>query len=153
MQANPLYTAWRPAHRMLIVADRTTDPQALVDALRGQAREQRIVATLLVPASLHGRATIPAAEHFAALLQTALLNAGLAVCDARVGDPDPHAAIDDALLEDAFDEVLINVRSPRLTRALHLGLADRVGPDSAAVVTDRRPGRWGRGRPPVARTA
>ena len=66
---------------------------------------------------------------------------------------DPHAAIDDALLEDAFDEVLINVRSPRLTRALHLSLADRVTADSDAAVTYRHPGRRGRVRPPVAHSA
>ena len=160
MQANPFDTTRRPAHRMLIVADRTTDPIALVDALREQAREQRIEATLLVPASLHGlewvgdpHATIPDAQRFAALLQTAVLNAGVAVCNTRVGDADPHAAIDDALLEEAFDEVLINVRSPRLTRALHLGLADRVATDSDADVTYLHAGRRRRAHQPVARSA
>jgi hypothetical protein len=112
MQAND-FDNHHPSHRMLIVADRTTDPAALTDTLREQARERRIRATVLVPATLRGlgrmgdpRATIPDAERYAALLQTALLNAGVAVCEARVGDPDPHAAIDDALLLEAFDEVL-----------------------------------------------
>jgi hypothetical protein len=135
-------------HRMLIVADRSADPGKLIDMLREQVESTRIAATVLVPASLYGldwmgdpRATIPAAERHAALLQTALLNLGVAHCDARVGDPDPRAAIDDALSTDPFDEVLISVRSPRIATAFHVGLADRVALDTAAGVTYLRPSR------------
>jgi len=133
-------------HRMLIVADPTADPGKLMDALREQVASQRIHATVLVPASLNGlewmgdpRVTIPAAERQAALLQTALLNAGVARCDARVGDPDPHAAIDDALSVERYDEVLISVHTPRIATALHVGLADRVAPETNAEVTYMRP--------------
>jgi hypothetical protein len=135
-------------HRMLIVADRTADPGKLMDVLREQSASQRIDATVLVPASLNGlewmgdpRVTIPAAQQHAALLQVALLNAGVARCDARVGDPDPHAAIDDALRVERYDEVLISVRSPRIATALHVGLADRVAPETEADVTYLRPRR------------
>ena len=135
-------------HRMLIVADRSADPGTLMDVLRGQVASQRIAATVLVPASLNGlewmgdpRATIPDAERHAALLQVALLNLGVATCEARIGDPDPHAAIDDALRTEYFDEVLISVRSPRIATALHMGLADRVAPQTDAEVIYLRPSR------------
>jgi hypothetical protein len=138
---------------MLIVADRGADPTALFDALREQAQERRIEATVLVPASLHGlewagdpHAAIPAAERHAALVQVALLNLGVSRCEARVGDADPHAAVGDALRVEHFDEVLINVRAPRLTSALHLGLADRIAPERRDGVTSLRPRRRRRRR-------
>jgi len=135
-------------HRMLIVADRSADPGKLMDVLRRQAASQRIEATVLVPASLNGlewmgdpRATIPAAEQHAELLQVALLNLGVARCEARAGDADPHAAIDDALRAEAFDEVLISMRTPRLATAMHVGLAQRVAPETDADVRYLRPSR------------
>jgi hypothetical protein len=144
MQTNQLEMQ-RPTHRILIVADRKVDHTPVVDALRERAETQRIAATVLVPASLHGlewagdpRATIPAADLHAALLHVALLNAGVETCEASVGDPDPHAAVDDALRSERFDEVLINVRSSRLTNALRLGLADRIAPERRAGVTNLR---------------
>jgi hypothetical protein len=153
MQTNDLETQ-PPTHRILIVADRKSDSTPVIDVLREKAETQRLHATVLVPASLHGfewagdpRAAVPAAELHAALLHVALLNAGVESCEASVGDPDPHAAIDDALSKDRFDEVVINVRSSRLTSALRLGLADRIAPERRAGVTNlgarrkRRPGR------------
>jgi hypothetical protein len=150
----------RPTHRVLIVADRTVDPAPVVDALRERAETQRLEATVMVPASLHGlewagdpRATIPAADLHAALLHVALLNAGVESCEAMVGDPDPHAAIDDALRTQRFDEVLINVPSSRLARAFRLGLADRIAPERRAGVTNLRPRRRRMRRPTVIRAA
>ena len=135
----------RPTHRILIVADRTVDALPVIDVLREKAETQRIDATVLVPASLHGlewagdpRAKIPAAELHASLLHVALLNAGVETCQSSVGDPDPHAAIDDALRTGHFDEVLINVPSSRLASALRLGLADRIAPERRAGVTNLR---------------
>jgi hypothetical protein len=132
-------------HRTLVVADRASDSTTLIDVLREQARERCIEATVVVPATLHGlewagdpRATIPAAERHAEMLRVALLNAGVARCSAGAGDPDPHAAVDDALRLEEFDEVLINVRTPRLTRAFGVGLADRIAPDTGAQVTSVR---------------
>jgi hypothetical protein len=129
-------------HRMLIVADRSSDPGGLMEVLRTQAQSQRISATVVVPASLNGLewlgdpyARVPDAERQAALLQAALLNIGVVRCEAQVGDPDMHAAIDDALAAERFDEVLINVRSPRIASALHVGVADRVSRETDAEVT------------------
>jgi hypothetical protein len=134
-------------NRMLIVAGLTAEPTEIVDALRRKVEaEDRIEATVLVPASLRGlewvgdpRATIPAAERYASVLQVALLNLGVARVEARVGDPDAHAAIDDALAVEDFDEVLISMRSPRVATVLHVGLADRVAAESRAPVTYVRP--------------
>src|SRR4051812_10150265 len=138
----------QPAHQVLIVADRTADTFSLVRVLRERARTERIEATVVVPASLHGlewvgdpRATIPDAERHAALLQAALLNAGVASCEAEIGDPDPHAAVDDALGSAHFDEVLISLRSPRLASAFHLGLADRIALETDAGISYLRPSR------------
>jgi hypothetical protein len=134
-------------NRMLIVAGLTADPTEIVDALRKKVEaEDRIEATVLVPASLHGlewlgdpRATVPAAERYAAVLQVALLNLGVARCEARVGDPDSHAAIDDALADEEFDEVVISMRSSRVASVLGIGVADRVAAASDATVTRLRP--------------
>src|SRR3954454_14950571 len=138
----------QPTHHVLIVADRTADPAPLVRALRKRAESEPIEATVLVPATLRGlewagdpRATGGDAQRKAALLQVALLNAGVLRCDARVGDPDPHAAIDDALRVQHFDEVLITVRSPRLATALNVALAGRVTPPADTGVTYLRPAR------------
>src|SRR4051794_5857876 len=102
--------------RILVVADRTADPFPLVERLRERARDARIGATVVVPASLRGldwmgdpRAEVRAAERHAALVQTALLNAGIVHADARVGDADAHAAVDDALTSGKFDEIVLNV--------------------------------------------
>jgi hypothetical protein len=146
----------QPTFRILVVADRTADPFPLVERLRERARKERIAATVVVPASLHGlewagdpHAEVPAAERHAALIQVAVLNAGAASADARVGDADAHAAVDDALATDEYDEIVLNVRSARLTAALGLTLAARIAPDSEASVTDLRPKR--RWRPlPIA---
>src|SRR4051794_32546116 len=149
----------QPTHQVLIVADRSGDPAPLVDALRKRAESQPIDATVLVPATLRGlewagdpRATGGDAGRHAALLQVALLNAGVLRCDARVGDPDPHAAIDDALRVQHFDEVLISVRSPRLATALNVGLAERVTPPANTGVTYLRPSRRARRRARFAGT-
>ena len=157
MHTNDLDTH-HPTHRILIVADRTVDPAPLVDALRERAETQRLEATVLVPASLHGlewagdpRATIPAADLHAALLHVALLNAGVESCHAMVGDPDPHAAIDDALRTERFDEVLINIPSSRLANAFRLGLANRIAPERRAGVTTMRARRRRVRRPAVIR--
>src|SRR4051794_6746397 len=141
-------TIRQPSHHVLIVADRTADPFLLVKVLRERARTERIEATVVVPASLHGlewvgdpRATMPDAERHAALLRTALLNAGVASCETGIGDPDPHAAVDDALGAAHYDEVLISLRSPRLASAFHLGLADRIALETDAGISYLRPGR------------
>jgi hypothetical protein len=135
-------------HRLLIVAGHTAAPDQLFDVIRRQAAETRIEATVVVPASLHGiewagdpRAAVPVAERHAALLQVALLNLGVARCEARVGDADAHAAVDDALRDAYFDEVIVNVRSPRIAHLLHVGLADRIAPERGDGVTALRPGR------------
>ena len=140
-------------HRMLVVSDRTADPTALIDAVRKQAQGQRIEATVVVPATLHGlewagdpHATAPAAARHAALLQVSLLNAGVAICHAYVGDPDARAAIDDSMAAERFDEVLVNMRAHLLTRALRLAVADRIAPESDATVTDLRATRRARPR-------
>ena len=152
MQTNEPETQ-SPTHRVLVVADRSVDTAPVVDALREKAETQRINVTVLVPANLHGlewagdpRATIPAAELHASLLHVALLNAGVETCQSSVGDPDPHAAIDDALRTGHFDEVLINVPSSRLASALRIGLADRIAPERRGAVTNLRAKRRRRQR-------
>src|SRR3954454_23351518 len=117
----------QPTFRILVVADRTADPFPLVERLRERARNEPVAATVVVPASLHGLewvgdplAEVPDAGRHAALVQVALLNAGVARAVARVGDADAHAAVDDALARADFDEIVLNVRSSRLTAALGL---------------------------------
>jgi hypothetical protein len=52
-----------------------------------------------------------------------------------VGDPDPVAAIEDAINLHGFDEVIISTPSPRLARWLRLDLASKVSGMGIPVTT------------------
>lgn len=119
--------------RILVVADRTADSPDLIAALRRQSAETPTSYTLLVPAVPHGLAwaadmkagwseAVVRAEHAA----TRIRQAGLELDEVIVGDPDPFAAVGDALHAREFDRVVVSMLPRTLSRRLALGLPSRL---------------------------
>lgn len=120
--------------RVLVVAHKTAATAALLDAVRERAAEGPAKFTLLVPNPAHGlHKVVDAEDQDAGEAQSVLAEALPKLSDAAgapvegiVGDPDPSAAIQDAINLRGFDEVIISTLSPRLSRWLHLDLPSKV---------------------------
>jgi hypothetical protein len=111
--------------RILAVTDWTVNPHAVVAALmrRGPAARWSIV----VPAWLHGldwagdpHAAEPCAETALLTIHQLVLDAGLDVELAVVGDPDPTAAVQDACAVLQPDAILLCTRRRRFGHPLDL---------------------------------
>ena len=107
--------------RVLLVADWAVDPHAVVAAASRRAARGDTLFDLVVPAWLHGvdwagdpHASFPCAQRQLETLSGLLGAAGLPVGHATVGDPDPTAAILDALDDRRADELLLCARDRRL---------------------------------------
>jgi hypothetical protein len=113
--------------RLLVVANRTAATPTLLDTVRSKAAEGTTAVTLLVPAfptvfdpeALESRHTI---ELAIPLLEEAT---GTAV-EGIVGDPDPFTAVQQALKETSYDEVIISTLPARVSRWLKRDLPQRV---------------------------
>jgi hypothetical protein len=109
--------------RLLVVADWTIDPGAVVAALRRRADEQAAAFTLVVPAWLHGLdwagdpyASVPCARRQLDEIAELSTRAALDVEVAGVGDPDVMSAIGDALDGRDVTEILMFDRRRRFCR-------------------------------------
>jgi hypothetical protein len=122
------------AARVLVVAHKTAATQPLLDAVRERAARGPCRFTLLVPNSAHGLHKVVDAEDQGAgeargVLEEALPKLGEAAgapVDGIVGDPDPMAAVHDAVNLRGFDEIIISTLSPPLSRWLKLDLPSKV---------------------------
>jgi cell pole-organizing protein PopZ len=120
--------------KVLVVAHRTAATEPLLDAVRERAAEGPAVFTLLVPNSAHGlHKVVDAEDQDATEAQGVLDHAIPLLSDAAgsdvqglIGDPDPTAAIQDAINLRGFDEVIISTLSPKLSRWLHLDLPSKI---------------------------
>jgi hypothetical protein len=123
----------KPA-RVLVVAHKTAATQPLLEAVRERAARGPCAFTLLVPNSAHGLHKVVDAEDQGAgeargVLEQALPKLGEAAgapVDGIVGDPDPMAAVQDAINLRGFDEIIISTLSPRVSRWLKLDLPSKV---------------------------
>jgi len=109
--------------RVLLVADWNVDPQAVVDAVR--SRPPAAALSLLVPAKLNGLdwvgdpyASVPCAQRQLDRIVELARDAGLTFSTASVGDPEPLAAICDALADCPAERIVLFARRGRLS-ALH----------------------------------
>jgi hypothetical protein len=139
--------------RVLVVANRTAVGQPLLDEVERRASAESVHFHLLVPATpkgLHrvvdpevsGRAE--AHEQLQRALPALSAAAGTEVTG-HVGDSDPLAAIQDAVAEQQFDEIIVSTLPRRLSRWLRLGLPDKVT-GLGLPVTHVRPERAGQAR-------
>jgi hypothetical protein len=121
------------AKKILVVANRTADSPDLIAALRRRAAAEPAGFTLLVPAVPHGLAW--AADMKAGWSEAAgrsdragtrIRQAGLELDEVIVGDPDPFAAVGDALHARQFDEVVVSTLPRTISRWLAMGLPARL---------------------------
>jgi hypothetical protein len=101
--------------RVLVVANRTAESPELLDALRKRTMQGPCVFTLLVPSTPHGiswaadmHAGGEEAEGHRSAFVAELREEGLNVGDAKVGDPDPLAAICDECNFSDYDELIVS---------------------------------------------
>ena len=115
--------------RVLVVANRTAESPELLEALRTRTLQGPCRFTLLVPSTPHGIGWAAdmhgggdeAEGHRAAFLQE-LREEGLVVNDAKVGDPDPLAAIQDECNFAEYDELIVSTLPLRLSKWLKVDL-------------------------------
>ena len=114
---------------ILVVANRTAESPELLEALRTRAVHGPCEFTLLVPATAHGIAWAAdmnsggaeAEEHRKAFVEE-LRREGLNVRDAKVGDPDPLAALCDECNFRDYDELIVSTLPLKVSKWLHLDL-------------------------------
>lgn len=122
-----------PKASVLVVANRTADSTELIATLRRRAARSPAGFTLLVPAVPRGLAwaadmkagapeAVPRAEAGARRMRMS----GLEVDAAIVGDPDPFAAVGDALRAREFDEIVVSTLPRGVSRWLRLSLPHRL---------------------------
>jgi hypothetical protein len=129
--------------RVLVVAHKTAATQPLIDAVRARAARGPCAFVLLVPNTTHGLHKVVDPEEQGAGEARAVLDHALptlgeaagAPVEGIVGDPDPMAAVQDALNLQGFDEVIISTLSPRLSRWLKLDLPSKVAGMGLPVTT------------------
>ncbi len=129
--------------RVLVVAHKTAATPPLLDAVRARAARGPCTFTLLVPNTTHGMHKVVDPEdqgggEARAVLDRALPALGEAAgapVEGIVGDPDPMAAVQDALNLRGFDEVIVSTLSPRLSRWLKLDLPSKVAGMGLPVIT------------------
>jgi hypothetical protein len=111
--------------RVLVVAHRTAATPRLLDEVRARAHQSPCAFTLLVPRPYWDPDTDEAAATLELALPLLEEAAGDHV-DGIVGDTDPLAAIQQAVEEVGFDEIIISTLPARVSRWLHLDLPHRV---------------------------
>jgi hypothetical protein len=129
--------------RILVVANRTAATPGLIAAVRERAEKGPATFTLLVPNSAHGlhRLVDPedqgkseaeqTLEHAIPLLEEAV---GGPV-EGLVGDPEPLAAIQDAIHLHGFDEIIISTLPTRVSKWLKLDLPHKAAGLGLPVTT------------------
>jgi hypothetical protein len=135
--------------RVLVVANRTAATPGLLDAVRERAGRGPCRFTLLVPHTAHGlhRVVDPEdqglseAEEVLELALPHLERAAGGPVDGIVGDPEPLAAIQDAVNLHGFDEIIISTLPQRFSRWLKLDLPSKCEGLGLPVTTVTATGR------------
>lgn len=129
--------------RVLVVAHKTAATQPLLDAVRERAERGPARFTLLVPNPAHGLHKVVDAQDLGAGEAQGVLDGALpklseaagTPVEGIVGDPDPSAAVQDAINLRGFDEIIISTLSPKVSRWLKLDLPSKVAGMGLPVTT------------------
>jgi len=135
--------------RVLVVANRTAATPALLDAVRERAARGPCSFTLLVPHTASGlhRVVDPEdqgqgeAEETLELALPLLEKAAGGPVEGIVGDPEPLAAIQDAINLHGFEELIISTLPKRFSRWLKLDLPHKAAGLGLPVTTVTAEGR------------
>jgi hypothetical protein len=129
--------------RVLVVANRTAESPELLEALRSRAVHGPCEFTLLVPSTPHGIAWAAnthdagneeAEEHRQAFVAE-LRDEGLNVAAAKVGDPDPLAAICDECNFNQYDELIVSTLPLKISKWLRVDLPRKAEAATGLSVT------------------
>jgi hypothetical protein len=128
--------------RVLVVANRTAESPELLEALRSRTMHGPCEFTLLVPSTPHGIAWAAdmhaggdeAEQHREAFVQE-LREEGLNIAGAKVGDPDPLAAISDECNFSEYDELIVSTLPLRISKWLHIDLPRKAEAATGLPVT------------------
>jgi hypothetical protein len=128
--------------RVLVVANRTAESPELLDALRTRTMHGPCEFTLLVPSTPHGLAWAAdmhaggeeAEQHREAFVEE-LREEGLDVAGAKVGDPDPLAAICDECNFNEYDELIVSTLPLKLSKWLRVDLPRKAQAATGLSVT------------------
>jgi hypothetical protein len=129
--------------RVLVVANRTAESPELLEALRSRAVHGPCEFTLLVPSTPHGIAWAAnmqdagneeAEQHRAAFVEE-LRDEGLDVAAAKVGDPDPLAAICDECNFNQYDELIVSTLPLKISKWLRVDLPRKAEAATGLSVT------------------
>ena len=135
--------------RVLIVANRTAATPALLDAVRERAGRGPCTFTLLIPNTAHGlhRVVDPEdqgqseAEETLELALPLMEKAAGGSVEGIVGDPEPLAAIQDAINLHGFDELIISTLPTKVSKWLKLDLPHKAAGLGLPVTTVTAQGR------------
>jgi nucleotide-binding universal stress UspA family protein len=128
--------------KVLVVATRTAACSELVDVLKERAVQDQATFNLLVPATPYGWAWLADmysggvdAERYLAAAVKRYEDAGLPVESAQLGDPDPVAAVMDAIHFAHYDELVVSTLPRHLSKWLRLSLPHRLRSVTGLPVT------------------
>src|SRR5215210_260559 len=135
--------------RVLVVANRTAATPALIEAVRERAGRGPCTFTLLIPHTARGlhRLVDPEdqgqseAEETLELALPLLEKAAGGPVEGLVGDPEPLAAIQDAVNLHGFEEIIISTLPKRFSRWLRLDLPHKAAGLGLPVTTVTAKGR------------
>lgn len=129
--------------RVLVVANRTAATPALLECVRERAARGPCEFTLLVPHTARGLHRIVDPEDQGTTEAEAVLELALPLLEeatgtsveGMVGDPEPLAAIQDAVNLHGFDELIISTLPTRVSRWLRLDLPSKAAGLGLPVTT------------------
>jgi DNA-binding LacI/PurR family transcriptional regulator len=118
--------------RILVVANETVAGKPLIDAVRDRAAGDEVDVHVICPQNqprhgyvIYDSMVREAAENRLKMTLALLQEAGIEA-DGEVMDPDPYAAVMDALGEADYDEIIISTHPETRSGWLREGLVDRV---------------------------
>jgi hypothetical protein len=118
--------------RVLVVANETVAGQPLIDAVKARADTDELDVHVICPQNqprhgyvIYDDVVREAAENRLRMTLALLREEGIEA-DGRVMDPDPYAAIMDALGEQDYDEIIVSTHPETRSGWLREGLVDRV---------------------------
>src|SRR3954467_5164865 len=128
--------------KVLVVATRTAACSELVDVLADRAEQDQATFSLLVPATPYGWAWL--ADMYSGGVEAGrpmkaapdrYAEVGLEVDSAQLGDPDPVAAVMDAVHFASYDEIIVCTLPRHLSKWLRVSLPHRLSSVTGLPVT------------------